>query len=340
MSIPLLTEVRALARGRMVQRRDLVMLAIDGIPYELGVESWPDARLSMLRSVFPSTSSSAWLSSLTGADVATHGVPGVVFKVADADMINVFDYQGDLGVPRTGNIFDDATAEGFEPIAILGDCEPFDCSWRASLLRGAALVRGWRFFTAERPKTPEEICADALRAIRSVLAAASPQPRLIWCLLDADRLVHRRGYDGEVRRFLRMMGDVAAQLASAGAHVIAYSDHGLVPTRHDAAIAAEIERVSAEERCAIGGAGRTRWIYASDEAGDRIAERLRRALPPTIAVRRADELFAPGSLGRQRLGEVVLVASGDEFMTWSGEIYEHGSVTDGELYVPFAEWEG
>ena len=61
--------VRALLQSERARGapRHIVILAIDGIPYELVASEWPNARMDELHSVFPVTSSmTAWLSSLTG----------------------------------------------------------------------------------------------------------------------------------------------------------------------------------------------------------------------------------------------------------------------------------
>ena len=112
------------------RQRDIVILAIDGIPYDLAVASWLNARIKRSRSVFPSTSSTAWLSSLTGQTVGCHGIPGIVFDVGSGGLINIFEYRGQLDCPNTGNIFSDASAFGYLPISIMGDWEPYDCSAR------------------------------------------------------------------------------------------------------------------------------------------------------------------------------------------------------------------
>src|SRR5438270_1323937 len=102
--------------------RDVVVLAVDGIPYDMAAEAWPEARIERLRAVFPTTSSAGWLSSLSGLDVDAHGVPGVVFRVEDgAAPIGVFDFHGELGSAANENVFSDAEALGYAPLAIGGD---------------------------------------------------------------------------------------------------------------------------------------------------------------------------------------------------------------------------
>jgi hypothetical protein len=161
----------------------------------------------------------------------------------------------------------------------------------------------------------------------------------VWCFVDVDRHVHRAGYDALVHELLAGIERIAAELADEGALVLAHADHGLVPTRADPAI----ERLLAgfERRgCAIGGAGRTRWIYPGAAlCAGALRRELAAALPPAVRVHEADELFARGSLARRRVGDVVLVAEGEAFATSPGYRYDHGSLSRDELEVPCSLWQ-
>jgi hypothetical protein len=111
-----------------------------------------------------------------------------------------------------------------------------------------------------------------------------------------------------------------------------------VPTRQVPAIADAIERVTAAHACAMGGAGRTRWLYTAPGTEPRVWDDLARHLPASVRLYHADALFAPGSLARRRVGSIVLVAEGEDFLAADGYRFEHGSLTERELDVPFAEW--
>lgn len=334
--------VRALLEAEAGAARpcDVAILALDGIPYDLARSAWTQARTEPMRSVFPTTSATGWLSSLTGADVGAHGVPGVVFRVAeDGRPVDVFAHRGPLGGRDDGNVFADAAALGWEPLAVVGDLEPFDCAWRDLLLLGARRVEGHRFFTASGAPDAAALCAR----LRAALAACLPgdgRPRLVWCFVDVDRHVHRHGYDGCVLELLAGIERIAAELAERGTVVLAHADHGLVPTRTDPAL--ERLLASLERRgCAIGGAGRVRWVYPRARAGaDALRRELAASLPPSVRVAGADELFAPGTLARRRVGDVVLVAEGERFLTSPGYRYDHGSLSRDELEVPCSAWRG
>lgn len=321
------------------QRRNIVIFAIDGIPYELALSFWRHAEVSRMCSVFPTTSAAAWLSSLTGANVERHGIPGVMFKAANGEVINVFEYKGPLNIPITGNIFTDAAEHGYRAMSIVGDCEPYDCSWRDALLAQSQWVRGHRFFTDSPVKDPEALCRDILGAIKPCLdTSQSNSPTLVWCFIDADRQIHATGYDSEIVRFLKLIDEIACGLINHETIVIAHSDHGLTPTRHNQEIEQLLKRVQVEEGCVMGGAGRARWLYVRTGTAERLVARLQRSLLPTVEVYSAREIFGEESLLLSSVGEIVLVASGQDFITAPNQGYEHGSWTPNEFNVPFAQW--
>lgn len=321
------------------RRRDVVILAIDGIPHALAEQVWEEASLERMRSVVPTTSSTAWLSSVTGLPVAAHGVPGVVFRLhpeADA-VINAFTFCGDLEAPAVENLFSDAARIGYTPLALLGDLSHVRCAWRDLLIRHAAQEEGARTFSLSPP-----LPAPALLA-RQVGAAVTERtgtgrPHLLWYFIEVDAYVHRCGYDAFVVDFLRAVGDQAGRLADAGYVVVAYSDHGLTPTCHDPEVAAELEQTSRDHCCHYGGAGRMRWAYCRPETRDALRQDLADRLSHRATIVDADDLFTPGSLARQRVGDLVLIATGERFVTEPGYRYDHGSRTRAELEVPLAVW--
>jgi hypothetical protein len=343
---PSITSVRARIQSLLAQEtardvaRDIVILAIDGIPFALASLLWKNARVSPMQSVFPATSSAAWLSSLTGMRVAEHGIPGVVFLDDAGRLINIFSDDANIAVPAVGNVFSDAWASGYQPMAPLGDWQGLSRAWLRILLHGAEAVEGAQFYTAPVQAAPAQVGAAVLDTVRACAARRrAGRPLLVWCFIEADRHIHVHGYDEAIVDFLEYIDNLAGRIAfELDAVVIAYSDHGLVATRHAPDIDAVFGQVQREYDARLGGAGRTRWIYPRARSGQRIIAILERSLPSSVDIYPADALFEPGSLARKRVGEIVLVAQGDEFVTFGGQRYDHGSYGDGERYVPYAAW--
>nr|MDQ3935704.1 alkaline phosphatase family protein [Actinomycetota bacterium] len=230
MSTPAITAFRERVGGVAAEaaaaRRDVVVLAVDGIPFDLAREAWAGAEVERMTSVFPTTSSAAWLSSLTGMSVDEHGVPGVVFRPpgGDGELVNLYEHHGPLCAAEPRNVFSDAAGHGLTPLAILGDLEPYDCSWRDLLLRDATPVAGHRFYTATpagRPPLPAaELCARVREALRSARAGAAPA--FVWCFVEPDRHVHYHGYDAHVDELLAAIDGLAGELAGEGVAVVAH----------------------------------------------------------------------------------------------------------------------
>jgi hypothetical protein len=339
------TAVRArladLVTGRD-SRRDggaVVVLALDGVGRGLADRAWHAAKLSTMDSVFPTISSAAWLSSLTGMPVAEHGIPGVVFTI-DGELANVYDHHGPLTADVLGgNVFSDAAAHGHRPVAVLCDLASYPCSWRDLLLRHAEIVVGTPLFTRPGPYTPPAL--DRLEAdLRSAIAAglAAGDRCLLWCFVEIDTHIHHHGEDDYAVAALEVVEQIALDLVADGHTVVAHSDHGHTPTTHDADLAALLDRLAAEYEFTMGGAGRTRWLYPTPGTTDALAARLRRELPADIEIDHADEVFPPDSPARGRVGELFLVAAGERFLAPDGYHYEHGSRTSAEIEVPFAVW--
>jgi hypothetical protein len=326
--------VEAEAAGR---RGDVVVLAVDGIPFDVAAERWTSAYLTSLRSVFPTTSATGWLSSLTGLAVADHGIPGVAFVEPTGEPINIYSHRGPLGLCTAGNIFTDARAAGYHPLVILGDLEPLLCTWRNLLLEGAETRGGHPFFSSIDAE-PLEMGERVEGAIGVVRAESNPEPRLIWCFMDADLYIHRHGYDDGILSFLSDLDRIAMTLMESGAAVMAHSDHGLVPTVHDADLECLLAALAPDFAHPIGGAGRARWLYPAEGRESAIRAALAAALPPDVEIVEAHALFEAGSMAHARVGPLILLATGKRFLSPPGYSHEHGSLTPTELHVPFAYW--
>src|SRR6185436_2796061 len=288
--------------------RDVVVVAVDGVPYDIGCAAWPDAVIERLASEFPTTSTTSWLSSLTGTSVDAHGVAGVVFKVPGSRgrLINALAYRGRRITPRVGSIFTDAARYGYTPLCVCGDLSDYDCAWRRALLEGARCIFSGQFCAGQAPyrlPSPGALAQRVRSAILNVLDRPEEhRPRLVWCFIDLDSYIHRNGYDDYVVAFLRALNREAARLANDGRLVVGHSDHGLVQTTHSAPVERLLDHVCRQSASAMGGAGRVRWIYVDSRREATVERDLRRALHDVVDVRRADEFFAPTSLARKRVG--------------------------------------
>jgi hypothetical protein len=334
-------------RKRIVQRmayqqrqscpRHQVIFAVDGIYADFAQQCWRYAHQEQWRAVFPSTSATCWLSSLTGQGISQHGVPGVVFRPDPAKeiLINIGDYQGDAIICPTENLFTDCYRYGYTPQAVAGDLLPIQGSWTRALLSGVAHIDHCPFYTDLPLARPAQMIARLERAVGQRLNYATPT--LIWCFIDIDQYIHLHGYDDCVEAFLRALEPLAERLVTQGCDVIAYADHGLVLTHNDSDIAQSIVRISDEFGAVMGGAGRTRWFYVAQEHEAALQQRLVTALGDVALVAPRASLFP--ALGAERIGNLLLIAQQERFISPPSYRYEHGSLQAQEMSVPYAVWE-
>ncbi|MDQ8579814.1 alkaline phosphatase family protein [Klebsiella sp. CN_Kp091] len=327
---------RERVRARLSRNTHQIVFALDGIPGKLVDTLWQTPVIERWHAVFPATSTTGWLSSLTGLGVEEHGIPGVVFRYNDQpdSLINICQYQGEALAIPTDNIFHDARRCGYLPQAVIGDLLPIEGTWTRALLDGVEIIDRSVFFTLSPPQPVWALLETLKTAIKSALERTDV-PTLVWIFIDIDHYVHTQGYDAHVTAFLLGIDELASTLTQQGCDVIAHSDHGLVPVLHDEQIAHQIDLLCEQFGATMGGAGLTRWFYVPD---DRVAEfhrRLTDRLGEFAEVIYATELDDMPA----RVGNLLLIARGERFIASPGYRYEHGSRQPDELDVFYAIWE-
>ena len=323
--------------------RSVVVFGIDGLAHHVADGLWSRARNDVMEAVFPTTSSAGWLRALSGRGVDEHGVPGFLFRKSgsDTDLMTFLEHTGPGLTPASDTLFTDARPLGYLPKAVLGDLAAYPGSWRDALLRDAEPYPGHRLYTAGGPSYEPPAPGRVLSLLQdSVMTALEPsRPTLVWCFVELDQHVHRYGYDAHVSEVLLGLQELAVELVERGAVVIAHSDHGLVPTRHDPDLESFLTEVLAVHGAAMGGAGRVRWLYVDPARTDRVLSHLERGLPPSVRVLDSDACFTPGSPARERVGDICLIAEGEPFLSPHDYTHDHGSLHPEERRTPFSLWQ-
>ena len=330
----------------------VVVLALDGINYEVARGVWSQARVEALTSTFPTTSVTAWLTAATGLAPAEHGVLGVVYYLPEAGTcFHVFLDKAlgrgelpQLRMTDAPTFLERARDDGVRCLANPGELASWPSAWTDAILRGAERVASPADWTALRPDPLG--AADA--AVRETEAALGPGPRLVWTFVNFDDYLHRRGYHESVLEALARLEQAAAEWAAAGHAVVAYADHGLVESVSDEEARRAWTEVTGPElcRCPPGGAGRVRWAYPRPGNEDELAEAVTAILDGRGIVTRREELIAMGLLGdtelvAARVGEVVALATGRTSPLSDADApFDHGSWEREEMLVPLAIWSG
>ncbi|QMV16149.1 alkaline phosphatase family protein [Vibrio spartinae] len=345
---PNLTHIRGWVRDLIAEQtnnrgKSVVLLAVDGVRYADAERYWYSANhLQRISSVYPTTSSSCWLSSITGDCVERHGCVGVVFKPhPTSEMINVYSHPN--GFVREGErtLFHDALQQGFTPLALSSDLGTIDCGWRERLLRGAQIISSPLHFhkpcKADEPIDVNELIYRLNRDIENI--AARPEQIFGWIFLDLDRYIHRHGYDYAVSKYLLSLNQLASEWAKKGLVIAAHSDHGLVETIHSPALEYYLDQIINKYGLEIGGAGRTRWLYVPKSVDiNQLMSELATNIPEDVEVARRSDYFSPAKQTSAKVGDILLIARSTRFITDPGILFDHGSLTKDEWDIPFAIW--
>jgi hypothetical protein len=337
--------IAAIARVLSEYPGDLAVLAFDGVGWEIAETVFRPDLLIPLTSVFPSTSISAWLTALTGRPVNEHRVPGVSFRAAGKQAS--YDCFAAEGRPPTGRepprpVFGELARRGVRCSVNLGELATWPAYWRDLLSAGARVLPAAADW--DRLRDDPRGMADA--AIAELNRAAAAGPGLIWSWINADDHVHAHGYTPELLQALRRLGEFAGQLAGRGRTVLAFADHGLVPSSCPAGLQDGWAAVTGPDLCVLppGGAGRVRWCYPRPGRAGEVAARLSALLGDSALVVTPQWLAGAGLLAVDEslawaLGDVVCIALDARFpVPDPGAAFEHGSITPGEMVVPLAVW--
>ena len=311
-----------------------------------------------LRSTFPSTSVTAWTSAVMGAEPAEHGLLGNVFRLPGTsrvvDVLSGRAYSWtdaadwDDHPIRLSTLFERAADAGARPIVVGREFDGLRGPWPVELFRGAERVT--EAAPGDLPVAAPAVARSVIAQVNEVLAAPqtaqSNRPLLLWAYVNLDVHIHLHGNDDALLEAVRLLDEAAAGWADAGWDVVSHADHG----HTEVVRAPELERALAAadtpDHCRLpgGGAGRVRWLYPRPDQAERVAATLREELADCALVTTPAELAGRGLLSAaaassRRLGEIVLVATAATFPIPSADYrYDHGALTDEELFIPFISW--
>lgn len=323
--------------------REIVPAGLDGM-------SW---KSSVYTSVFPSTSTTAWASIMTGLRPEQHGIYGASFRETVGGISGSYVLRDDLFYTTVGPIL----AE----IPLI--CSPFStvferCRDTYSVFIGhmginapnrlfQLLTRGVNQVInpglvnyLELKKHPSELLQYVERESLRVLDRHNKDRLLLWSFFDLDAYIHANGYKSLSEQnfwgyFVRWI-QVLSRRTNA---VLLLCDHGQTPQRQYETHLLDEVKVLPFVSVSLSGAGRTLFLYGDSGAlicwaQERFGE--------TACIFRRKELFEYGFLGEdavnpERIGDVVLIGRNEAFQSF-GEwnICEHGACSEEELFVPCA----
>ena len=329
-----------ITRSLRVNDRGVVVLALDGLPHAPAKRAFRSASVGTARSTFPSTSVTAWLTAVTGTDVAEHHAAGMAMRVPGTERVASLTEEAPddlVGSPTT--VFETARDDGVAAYFWAPDLEPLCGPWIRALSRGADwLPSGYRHDLTTDPVVAVQRAIDAIDGLRV--------RGLLWAYINLDDHLHAHGPDARVEEALGRLDSAAQRWAEAGRTVIAHADHGQARVQPRPDLQRAWARLAAPDYCRApaGGAGRVRWLYPHPQRTERLRADLADALGDQAEVLSFDELAERGLMAatqplRERVGEVVAIAAGPGFPVFrASDAYDHGATTDDETVVAFAVW--
>ena len=329
-----------ITRSLRMNDRGVVVLALDGLPHAPAKRAFTSASVDVARSTFPSTSVTAWLTSVTGADVAQHHAAGMAMRVPGTVRVASLTEDGpdDLVASHT-TVFETARADGRQAYFWAPDLEPLSGPWIKALSRGADwLPSGHRDDLTSDPVVAVRRAVDAVDGVRA--------QGLLWAYVNLDDHLHAHGPDARIAEALVLLDCAARRWADTGRTVIAHADHGQAVVQPRPDLQEQWTRLAAPKYCRApaGGAGRVRWLYPHPEQAESLRARAADALGDQADVVTFDELAERGLMAdtpplRERVGEIVAIAAGPGFPVYRAtDAYDHGATTADETDVAVAVW--
>jgi len=332
----------------LLSKETLIVLAFDGINFNIANSVWKTCSLFPLTSTFPSISSSAWLSSLTGMQVNEHYIPGVIFKkIENLELMNVYTehnitYNDNF---LSTNIFSDAIALGFEPYVISGFLSNIRCFWKDQLVKNSEVIEckcDWnniKFCT-------NKIYECTIRELTQLLLKNKNKKRLlIWCFINTDDYIHKYGYDKAIEICLQQFENAALRLVRKGYNVIGYSDHGMVANYSSKKLIAQLDSLNSEHcENIIGGAGRVRWFYPIRGQENILKQKLLAMFKDEAYILSQADLHKKfillmNSTISKQIGKIILIAKSHNFPSVDFENkFNHGALSIDEMLIPLAIW--
>lgn len=300
------------------------------------------AKRDVAVSVFPTTTSAALTSILTGALPGRHGMVG--YRILDPRrdvLVNQLTELDDPAIDPAAwqpqpTVFEQATAAG-RPAHAVAIAEYADSGLTRATLRGA------RFHSGATPADRVDLAVE--------LAAAS-EGSLVYCYIpEVDKAGHKHGIDSA--EWVAALEDVDAALSRRlppGVGMLVTADHGMVDVPAHRQIVLDEGDGWHDGVRHIGGEPRMLHVYLEPDADrERVLARWRADLEGIAEVATRNEAIAAGAFGdvvtdaaAGRIGDLLVIARGNralydgaaEDQRGRSMVGQHGALTPEERQVP------
>ncbi|SIT74693.1 alkaline phosphatase family protein [Microbacterium sp. RU33B] len=295
------------------------------------------------RTVFPSTTTAALTSLLTGEEPGTHGIVGYRARVPGtdlvADQLHGWETHGlDPHSWQRAQPLLERESDAGRPVFVVSKAEYLGTGFTRATLRGA------EFVSAATVGERAGLAAD--------LAARHPGALVYLYANDLDAVGHKRGWESDAWIAALERVDAAARTLSEGlapgTGAVVTADHGMVDVpRHKHILVTADSDLAADVRL-IGGEPRMLHLYVEPGQERHVLERWRSSESGRSWVMSRDDAIDSGLFGpvaaevRPRIGDVLVAARAgvayydDRVADTSSQkmVGQHGSLTNEERVVP------
>ncbi|GAA2014483.1 alkaline phosphatase family protein [Microbacterium ulmi] len=301
------------------------------------------SKKDVARTVFPSTTTAALTSLLTGEEPGVHGIVGYRARIPGTDRVpnQLHGWATDGLDPRVWQrsqpLLEREAAAG-RPVFVVSKGEYVGTGFTEATLRGAEFVPA--------------ASAEERATVAAEIAARHPGALVYLYVNDLDAVGHKHGWESDEWVASLERVDAAARALSdslaPGTGAVVTADHGMVDVpRHRHVLIGEGDDLAAGVRL-IGGEPRMLHLYTERGARDDVLETWRSSESGRSWVLSRDESIAAGLFGsvhpevEERIGDVVVAARAgiayydDRLADKAAQrmIGQHGSLTHEERVVP------
>lgn len=351
---------------------NILVLALDSISF-LDSEEYIKRHLNNafvrpLTSTFPSTSMSSWASMFLGMHPNEHGLYAPAFYEKQLDkvigLVNSVIYSDNvvtspfplelansirLTPTDTTTIFEQLEAKNWDTYLMLDYALAKSYVWVQEVTRGTNLVKN--FFSENKYYEFPAVLTEGLEITEELIHNLKDNNNLIWSFINFDPYVHHYHLPSDkkdyifstIAEFIRKLNIVFHRENWC---VLIVADHGQVIQ--------DINTDQVEEYNALinknltfkypqGGAGRVRWTYPKDGKEEYVFEQVKKIISNDGIVLHKEQLWEHGlfptktKFNDYRVGEAIAIANNHKFPSYGNALFsEHGSITEREMFVPFA----
>lgn len=340
---------------------ELVVFAVDAISFHYFsndvfplVKNKNDKFTTVLSSVFPTTTSSSWLTVVTGSWPSEHGVYGTSFYQEELkgnylwinNTLNINDMRTFLGKDDPFNLTLTPKQTIFQKLQkknvvsyYLGNHGVSELNpIRHHLTLGAEHIKpAWDYPNSKLQ--PRLLLDNLLKQVPALLNEKIK--KLIWIYVDFDDYIHEYGYSCLTSS--KVWDDIFSfwdGYKSEKRKFILMSDHGQVKqdkTSFNALRESQILLILLKYR-----RSRASIVFLSTNRKRKKALGwVESMVKDTGIILRKDDLvkyklLQPGFVAPQRIGDIIAIAGSSSFKS-AGNMYEyeHGALTEHEMFVPF-----